>query len=430
MNIDYRYLRPEKAKALKKWCDAPVEIRENPALWQGKNATILPLRRENGCGLLFGKGGVVDEQGEYVSLSSIPGRVEGSYPTETPQYRDEKVVYCGYLVNHWGHFLIEGVTRLWYFLENDPTVDKYVFFLDENEQREIRGNYRRFLELLKIWDRLEIINTATTYREVIVPELGIHMRTAYTPRLRQVFDTVAENITVSPEWDAPKKIFFSRSQLKKALAFECGFEALDDFYAKNGYTILYPEKLTLDRMIHFIRNAEITASLSGSLPHNMLFARQGQTLEIAERLVLNIDNQTDVNRIRDLNVVYIDAHIPLYPVDFAGPMILAYTPELQRFAMDRGYQPPDPKYMTEKYYKRCFVHYMKAYADLYRYNWYQDSWFAPFADSLYEGFQAGHACFGDYLDGKKPFRWHHYLEFHYWKQFVKRILKRIRPADS
>ena len=110
MNIDYQYLRPEKAKALKKWYDDPVEVREKPALWQGKNAAILPLRR--GFGLLFGKGGVVDENGNYVALSAIPGRVEGSYPVEAPEYHDEKVVYCGYLVNHWGHFLIEGVTRL------------------------------------------------------------------------------------------------------------------------------------------------------------------------------------------------------------------------------------------------------------------------------------------------------------------------------
>ena len=60
MNIDYQYLRPEKAKALKKWYDDPIEVREPPAIWQGSNATILPLRR--GFGLLFGKGGVVVAQ--------------------------------------------------------------------------------------------------------------------------------------------------------------------------------------------------------------------------------------------------------------------------------------------------------------------------------------------------------------------------------
>lgn len=423
-HIDYTYLRPKKAEALKKWCDAPIEVRNDPQIWQGKNATVLPLRRHESFGLLFGKGGVVDCQGSYVDMSSIPGRVQYAYPFENAEYRDEKVVYCGYLVNHWGHFLIEGVTRLWYFLENDPTVDKYVYFLDENEQREIRDNYREFLELLKIWDKLEIINKPTTYREVIVPELGIHMRTAYTPKLLKVFDTVADNVIANPAWETPEKIYYSRSQFKKGLRYEFGFDTLDNFFEKNGYTILYPEKVPLSRMIHYIRHCKVVASLSGSLPHNMLFANQGQKVEIVERLVISDDNQTDVNRMRQLQVTYIDANIPLYTIDFVGPFIMGYTQQLKRFAEDRGYAPPDPEFLTDKHYKKCFVKYIRSYQDLYRYNWFQDDWYGPFADSLYEGYQAGHAYFADFLDGRRPFAWHHYFEFHYWKQFVKRLLRR------
>ena len=422
--IDYQYLRPKKAEALKKWVDAPIEVRENPEIWQGKNATILPLRRDPSFGLLFGKGGVVDCDGNYVELSSIPLRVQYSYPFENPEYRDEKVVYCGYLVNHWGHYLIEGVTRLWYFLENDATIDKYVFFLDENEEREIKGNYREFLELLKIWDKLEIINKPTTYREVIVPERGIVCLKSYSPKLLSVFDTVAENVIPDPSWETPEKIYYSRSQFQKGMQFEFGFAALDNFFEKNGYTILYPEKVPLSRMIHYIRNAKVVASLSGSLPHNMLFANQGQKVEIVERLVISDDNQTDVNRMRELDVTYIDANIPVYTIDFVGPFIMGYTPELQRFAEDHGYLPPDDQYLTKKHYKQCFVKYMKSYQDLYRYNWYMQDWYGPFADSQYEGFLAGHEFFGEYLDGSRPFRWHHYFEWHYFKQFIKRILKR------
>ena len=422
LSIDYRYLRPKKAEALKAWYDAPVEVRENPEIWQGSNATVLPLRRDDQ--LLFGRGGVVDSDGNYVDLSAIPGRVQYAYPFENAEYRDETVVYCGYLVNHWGHFLIEGVTRLWYFLENDRRVDKYVFFLDEHEEREIKGNYREFLELLKIWDRLEIINRPTTYREVIVPELGIHMRAAYTPKLVKVFDAAADSVVPDPGWETPEKIYFSRSQFQKGLPFESGYDTLDNFFAKNGYTILYPEKVPLSRMIHYIRNSKVVASLSGSLPHNMLFANQGQRVEIVERLVISDDNQTDVNRMRQLQVTYIDASIPIYPVDFVGPLIMGYTDCLKRFAEDKGYAPPDGQYLTEKHDRRCFVKYMKAYVDLYNCNWFMADWYAPFAESLYEGFRAGQAHFGAYLNRKKPYRWYHYFEFHYWKQFVKRLLNK------
>lgn len=423
-HIDYQYLRPKKATALKQWCDFPVEIIDRPAIWNGQNATILPLRPDSS--LLFGRGGVVDCSGSYVELSSIPNRVQFSYPFENAIYKDEKIVYCGYLVNHWGHFLIEAVTRLWYFMEQDLSIDKYVFFLNENEERTIKGNYRKFFELLKIWDKIEIINQPTTYREIIVPELGIHCRKGYTPKLLRLFDEIANNVIIDSSWTAPKKIYFSRSQLKKGAPYEFGFDTLDNFFKKNGYTILYPENVPLDQMIYYIRNSDVVATLSGSLPHNMLFANQGQKVEIVERLAMNNDNQTDVNKMRELNVTYIDAHIPLYTVDFVGPIIMAYTEELQRFATNNGYLAPDSQFLTEKHLKKCFVNYMKAYKDLYRYHWFMFDWYAPFVEIQTEGYNVGLRYFGDYIHGKKPFLWHHYFEFHYFKQFLKRLLKSLR----
>ncbi len=423
--IDYTYLRPKKAKALRGWYDEEVIIQDTPEIWAGENATILPLRRDAASGLLFGYGGVVDQEGNYVDLSCIQNRVQFAYPFDNSEYKNEKVVYCGYLVNHWGHFLIEAVTRLWYFLENDTTVDKYVFFVDEGEDRIVKGNYLEFLKLLKIWDKLEIINKPTTYREVIVPELGLKCRNSYSPKLIAVFDEVAKNVTVNPAWETCSKIYYSRSQLAKGLPFEFGFDALDNFFEKNGYSILYPEKVPLGQMIHYIRNAQVVASLSGSLPHNMLFANNGQRLEIVERLVISDDNQTDVNRMRQLQVTYIDANIPLYTIDFVGPFIMGYTPELQKFAADQEYLPPDDHYLTEKHYKNCFVKYMKAYEDLYNYNWFMQEWYGPFADSQYEGYLAGKSYFADYLDRKKPYRWYHYLQFHYHKQLIKRILIKL-----
>ena len=46
-------------------------------------------------------------------------------------------------------------------------------------------------------------------------------------------------------------------------------------------------------------------------------------------------------------------------------------------------------------------------------------------DYLWEAYQAGHKWFGAYLDGDLPFRWYHYFEFHYWKQFVKHALVKL-----
>ncbi len=422
--IDYRYLRPKKAAALRRWHEDPLEVRSELDIWQGENATILPLRRSDG--LLFGKGGVVDAGGQYVELSCIPRRVQFPYPFENPEYRDEKVVYCGYLVNHWGHFLVEAVTRLWYFLENDPTIDKYVFFVNENEERDIQGNYKAFLTLLNVWDKIELVSKPTTYREVLVPERAFQCRTYYSPKFLEIFESIANNVVIDPSWAPLKKIYYSRSQFQKGSNFEFGLEVLDNFFEKNGYTILYPEKVPLAQMIFYIRNAEVVATLSGSLPHNLLFANNGQKLQILERCVLNNDFQVNINRMRQLHVTYIDANIPVYPVDMCGPFIMGYNDQVEQFAKDHELLPPDAQYCSKKHLHSCFMKYIRSYQDMYRYQWYMEDWYAPFADYLWEAYQAGAAYFGEYLNGSRPFMWHHYFEFHYWKQFIKHVLVKLK----
>lgn len=427
VQIDYRYLRPKKAAALQKWHEEPFLRREELNIWQGANATILPLRQVEGDELLFGRGGVVDEHGDYVSLSAIPRRVQDAYPFESAPFRDEKVVYCGYLVHHWGHFLVEAVARLWYFLEQDPSIDKYVFFLKENEEREIRGNYRMFLELLGIWDRLEFISRPTTYREVLVPELGFDCRRYYSPKFLAVFDAIAGNVKADPGWEPLDRIFFSRSRLQKGSGngYEFGFEILDDFYSRNGYTILYPERVPLDQMIYLIRHSQEVAAVSGTLPHNMLFAAPEQKVVILERCVMNNDYQVNVNRMKELHVTYVDSNIGLYTVDMCGPFIMGYNAQMQRYAEGNGMVPPDQGFTSKKHLDRCFKQYMRSYRDQYRYRWHMEDWYAEFTDYLLEAYQEGESYFGDFLNGSRPFFPEHYFMFHYWKQLLKRILIRL-----
>ena len=420
--IDYRYLRPKKAQWLERMYATPLEEKQSLSLWHGENATILPLRPVPNEGLLFGRGGVVDSGGQYVALSGIPTRIGNRYDFENPVYRDEKVVYCGYLVNHWGHFLVEAVTRLWYFLENDPTIDKYVFFLNENQEREIKGNYREFFRLLGIWDKLELITVPTTYQEVIVPEIAFQCMTFFSPKYLEVFDAVAENITIDPSWEKVDKLFLTRSSFAKGNNFDFGMECLDNYFQRNGFFILAPETVSLSQMIFYIRGASEVATLSGSVHHNMLFANNGQKLTIMERLIINVDYQVCINRMRQLDATPVDANFHLYSVDTVGPLMLGYNHILEQFTADRGLQPPDEPYRSKKYRDKCFKAYMASYQDNYRYRWHMEPWYPEICDSLYEAYQDNYPYFKEYLDGSRPFLKEHYFQVHYWKQFIKRLI--------
>ena len=424
--INYNYLRPKKAEHLKEWYSRPFECRKDLETYSFSNATILPLKRFENDNVQFGRGGVVKEDGEYIEKSSIEARIYGAYEVNNCSKKDEKVVYCGYLINHWGHFLVEAICRLWYFLKNDDSIDKYVFFLNENEEREIKGNYREFFELLGVWNKLEIINKPTQYREVIVPELSYKSRTYYSEEFKNIFDTIADNIKVSDSWKKYKKIFLTRSQLKKAQKLEFGMEAIDSFFMNNGYEIISPEKISLSELIFMIRNASECASVSGSLPHNMLFANDKQNLTIIEREVLNNDFQVDFNRLKQLNVTYIDGNIAVYSVNFGGPFIMFYDGQLKQYAIDNGMLPPDNRYLNKKYIDTCFKRYIKKYVKEYGYQWYMMEWYIKYnhIGYIYEAYQDGYSYFENYLSGNKPMFFYQYFKLNYIKKMIKRLIRK------
>lgn len=425
MQINYDYLRPKKAKVLEEWHNEEFYKKEELLAESYKNATILPLKRIDGDNLLFGRGGVVAEDGTYVEHSAIDRRVQFPYEFHNADQRDLKVVYCGYLVNQWGHFLVEAVSRLWYFLESDLTIDKYVFFVDYDSGRVAKGNYKQFFELLGVWDKIEIINKPTTYKEVVVPELGYKWRDYFSQKQKNVFETIARNVKPEGSWKTYEKIYFTRSQLGKATDLELGLEMLDNYFENNGYHIVAPEKLSLAQLVYLIRNAKECASISGSLPHNMLFAQDGKKLIIMERNVLNNEIQVDVNRIKGLNVTYIDANIAIYPVNLGvGPFILSYKGLLEKYTIDSNALSVDEKYRNGGYLKICFKKYMKAYRKTYHYQWFMHDWSMSFTDYIREAYLDSLQYYGDYLYGNKPYRFIHYFQLHYIKQFIKRFIRR------
>lgn len=414
---NYTYLREKKASSLKKFYDASFEEKDVLSIHSYNDATILPLRRFPNDSILFGRGGVVSNENEYISESAIPNRVQGYYEHTIKKKINKKVVYCGYFVNQWGHFLIEAVARLWYFLEKDDSIDHYVFFVNENEKRIISGNFKVFFELLGILDKIVLINEPTQYREVIIPELSYNRSNYFSNQYKRIFNYIAEK-AINPEVEAKfSKIFFSRSKISRINQKEFGLEMLDDFFERNGYKVLHPEQLNLKDLINFIQNADEIATMSGSVHHNLLFAQDNKKIIIIERNVLNNEIQVDINRIKNFNTTYIDANIPIYPIDLGlGPFIIANNNLLQAFTENNGYRSVSKKYSSDNYLKHLFKLYMKCYRKFYAYNWYMEHWMLNSYDYIREGYEAGFQYYGKFLIGKKPFLLKHYFDIQYLRR--------------
>lgn len=423
MSICYDYLRPRKAEAVKKWYNKEFIKRESLEALPYSEATILPLRSLANDNLLFGRGGVVEENGNYIDESGIPGRVFYSYETQAHEYKNERVVYCGYLVPHWGHFLVEAVTRLWYFLKNDSSIDKYVFFIEENSERQISGNYKQFLELIGVWDKVEIIYTPTKYREVIVPERSFKMGQYWSDEFKRIYDAAAESaLKNNNENSICKKVFLSRSQLKAFRHKEFNMDMLDDFFETNGYQIVFPEKESLSDLIRIIRNADNVATLSGSIQHNLLFAVDSLKQIVIEKTAVTVDFVRDINRIKGFDTTYIDANLCVYPVNIGyGPFIMRYSGMLKKYADENGYLPPEGNYESKKRMKKILQMYFKEYEKVYHKKWYMEEWEAKdFALTIREAVNDGYAYFEPYLSGRKPLFARDYFSLHFIRSVFRR----------
>ena len=154
-----------------------------------ENGLILP-RIIDGATPIWGKGGVCDSENKFVHLSEYHGgwaEHGGYYDWTDEEYLDDTVVYFGVFFNHWGHFLVDLIGRMWYCIQHQISEIKVAYLGEEDP----KGNFLEFFELLGIQrEQLIRITKPTRCRKVIVPEFSCRPCVWYTDEYQSIFDTV------------------------------------------------------------------------------------------------------------------------------------------------------------------------------------------------------------------------------------------------
>lgn len=384
----YLYLRERKKVTYQLRYMSRRFAKKGLSYWEYKHATIIPQKKYPQDKVMFGRGGVMDETGNYIETSGIKNRIYGKYNYTVSEYKDERVVYCGYFIKHWGHFLVEAITRLWYFLEEDCLVDKYIFFVGmKSEDLKIEGNFREFFRLLGVLDKIEIINQPTSYREVIVPALSYSEGDYFSQQYKDIFARVVKNAMAETGKVAYKKVYFSRSKFQRRGCGEFGKDMLDKFFERNGFERICPEELTLSEMIAIIQNAEILAAPSGSAAHNALFDKDGKKWIIVERCASNNPCQIEINKMKKLEVSHIDANLSFWPVTYGpGPFIYWCNSKLKEFSEKEKFDmSPLDEFKSVEYLKSLVNSYLSCYHKPgSRWEWAMEELKEAYAESMEE----------------------------------------------
>jgi hypothetical protein len=237
---------------------------------------------------VYTKGCLYDVDGKRVDLSVRIGGVGGdqtaSIDPETlpPEQRGGtwltgRTLYLGPFMNHYGHFITEGLSRYW--LREAGAFDHIVGypFMHNNGSILIQDFHRYLAGLLDIpIDRMAVLRSQTVFDEIVVPEQLWANNVHVNAHMRELYERIRSRRVAR---GSRGRIFLSRApsaRLGNPLVVE-------EIFASFGFRVIYPERVKIEDQLSLYANCEVLASLSGSGMHNCLFARPGlMTIEVGD----------------------------------------------------------------------------------------------------------------------------------------------------
>ena len=303
-----------------------------------ENVTVLP-RKNASDAPVWGLGGLINSDGKFIEESSYKNgwsQFGGlySFDRDNVVHQNEHVIWGGIFVKHWGHFLIDFMTRVWY-----PALHEHnkKFIYVANKDDKIDGNYAEILSLMGIkGERLIKISEPTSFNSITVPEIA-YKKSAYFYNDFNLSFVKAINKAASLFSSHPsRKIYFSRLKLNEAKMKEVGESFLEDAFQKNGFDIVYPESLNVVEQIILWNTSSEIACLNGTIPLNIpLCGKKDLRITVLNKTSRLHENLLWFESVFDCPIVYVDVYDPLLTNKKKslgkGPFIMYVTKELSKY---------------------------------------------------------------------------------------------------
>lgn len=304
-----------------------------------KNGIILP-RKENNKN--WGWGVIADK--ETIILPEI--KAFGGYydfNEEDVEDYDFEVVYLGYLIPHYGVFLVDFFRRM-----SAPLTEycntKIAFCginFPEKCVENINPNCKELFDLLDITeDRFIDVRKPSRFKKVIIPDVGYEYDSYYYPLFIEPYklirQEIGKTIGCSIKNQTKDKGYLSRTKFSQNK--ESGEKIFEKFFKENGWSIIYPEEYSIAEQVYIYSHVKSIASIEGTIAHNILFSNPGtQQIIIRKQQYLN-PRQIIFNEITKTDAQYIDCYKePFYsfPVDHdSGPFLILFNKNMKCFAKD------------------------------------------------------------------------------------------------
>lgn len=250
-----------------------INLEINPNIEFLKHSYIAPLTKLtpatskiNGYfdGGVYYSNGIVCEHGLQIkgSYKNSPAPIQ--YGSDL-NYMHGKCLFGGMLQNeHFGHFLIESLSRIWATQYLSHEFDSIVFY-PRIPSLPIPSFVIQLFDLLEIEAKVKIVTSITKFDLLAVPTQIVDRCSGVIyghPVVRSLFSKLSKISS-----GGPKKIYISRSHLKAndgAILLE---KIIEENLKNEGYEIVYPEKISIREQLDIYNSADILIFSDGSALH-------------------------------------------------------------------------------------------------------------------------------------------------------------------
>lgn len=289
--------------------------------------------------------GVFDKKCNFVksSIQNHKGRKGQFVPKincDNIEYVNSDAVYlchCG--KNNFGHFLVEYINRAW-CLSDKKYQNMKIVIVNEIGCEKINDYIYVLLGLLGIKSKnIILLDKTTRFRNVYIPSPAFDISAYYTDAARCMFDNIAKNTPDKNEqYD---KIYLSRTAMP-ADRHTYGEKTIQKIFKKNGYKIIWPEKLPLVEQIALVKNCKYLAGCAGTALHLAWFMKPGGTvIQIKRNTAMqdNADTQYLINTVKGVDSVFVAASVERAKTEHYSltPQIIGMTKYMKQFFDDNNF---------------------------------------------------------------------------------------------
>ena len=198
--------------------------------------------------------GVYSEEGDCLHASTWRGSMRLTIGpkerVEPKSHLSGRHMWGGLFYGHFGHFMTETMSRCWAFNRDDI---ESVIFVPKHGKLTNFASYRMdYWKLLGIKAAVHVAQEPIQVEELLVPGqgLGLGQIPRGTPEYRETMRRLTANL---PE-DEPRKIYISRTKFQGRGGIIAEM-AVEENMARNGYTIMYPERMPLIEQLRYYKSA-------------------------------------------------------------------------------------------------------------------------------------------------------------------------------